>query len=60
MAALITLASTTIDRVVCEHCLTEMDADELAPDHNGDKTCRDCLSSWAGQLDNAGGFTYAA
>jgi hypothetical protein len=46
-------AAPAVERAECEHCRTEMDADELQPDHNGDPTCTDCLSSWAGQDDDA-------
>lgn len=46
----------------CEHCGTELPEDELQPDHNGDPTCTDCLSSWAGLDDDAEwrGWAYAA
>ena len=46
-------------KAFCSSCSYLCEADELAPDHNGDPTCTDCLSSWEGLPDNAGGFTFA-
>lgn len=36
----------------CGGCERLFDADDLMPDHNGDLSCRDCLTLWAG-LDDA-------
>lgn len=38
----------TADCVGCEQPFEE---DGLAPDHNGDLACGDCLSEWAGLDD---------
>lgn len=39
--------------VACSGCEHRFDEDDLAPDHNSDLACRDCLTDWAG-LDDAG------
>ncbi|WP_327069281.1 hypothetical protein [Kitasatospora sp. NBC_01302] len=36
----------------CVGCEAVFDEDDLAPDHNGDLACWDCLTLWAG-LDDA-------
>jgi hypothetical protein len=47
------------DTASCEFCGWECEPQELQPGPSGDKACSDCLSSWEGLPDNAGGFTFA-
>jgi predicted DNA-binding transcriptional regulator YafY len=46
-------------KAFCSSCSYLCEMDDLAPDHNGDPTCSDCLASWEGLTDTCGGFTFA-
>lgn len=53
-------AKPATPKAFCSSCSYLCEADELVEGPSADPICSDCLSSWAGQLDNAGGFTFAA
>lgn len=52
-------AKPATPKAFCSSCSDLVEADELAAGPSGDPTCTDCLSSWEGQPDTAGGFTFA-
>jgi predicted DNA-binding transcriptional regulator YafY len=52
-------AKPTTPKAFCTSCSYLCEADELVEGPSADLVCSDCLSSWQGQPDVAGGFTFA-
>ena len=46
-------------KAFCSSCSYLCEADELVEGPSADLICTDCLSSWEGQPDTTGGFTFA-
>jgi len=52
-------AKPATPKAFCSSCSYLCEADELVEGPSADPVCTDCLSSWEGQPDIAGGFTFA-
>jgi hypothetical protein len=45
--------------IPCEHCHEQWDIDEMRADHNGDRTCPDCIATFADHNDHHDYIAYA-
>lgn len=52
-------AKPATPKAFCNSCSYLCEADELVEGPSADLVCSDCVSSWEGQPDIAGGFTFA-